>query len=157
MLHLTGDRCRDIVNLNLCRYPHRSHYFQEMCNYKVSLLRTPSSCHRNPEYVMMTWCINFGFPNSAKWNTSIYQVPFLLVPLGLLPAHNGVWFYKEQVWHFLIISLACCQETELIFFKPLLFAWCFSWNLETSNNWSVSLFSCANGPSKPVRLSMSDI
>ena len=28
LLHLTGDICKGIVSLNLCRYPHSSHYFQ---------------------------------------------------------------------------------------------------------------------------------
>lgn len=39
----------------------------------------------------------------------------------LLPEGDGVWLNKEQVGHFLIISLACCQVLEIVFFKPLLF------------------------------------
>ena len=78
---------------------------------------------------MYVWGKNFSFPNSAKWNTSICQTSFLVVPLGLLPVDNGVWLYREQVGHFLIISLACCQVIEIFFFKPLLLTWFFFYEL----------------------------
>jgi hypothetical protein len=42
------------------------------------------------EYVSMMFFLNFSFPDSAKWNTSICQISFLLVPLELLPVINTV-------------------------------------------------------------------
>lgn len=57
---------------------------------------------------------------TAQWNTSMCQISFLWVPFGLLPIGNGVWLCKEQVRHFLIISLACCEVIEKQSFKSWL-------------------------------------
>jgi hypothetical protein len=42
------------------------------------------------------------------------------ISFWLLPEGNRVWLYKEQVGHFLMDFLACCQVIETVFFKPFL-------------------------------------
>ena len=46
--------------------------------------------HGNPYYVSIVWHTHFSLPNFVKWNTSICQMTFLLVPLRLVPEDNGI-------------------------------------------------------------------
>ena len=102
-LHLIGDIRGIIFSFNLYRYPHNCLYFQVLCNYRVSLFRAQSNCPLKPWAYITGMCTNFNFSNSAKWNTSIFQIQFFLVPLGLPVMCNEVWLYKKQVGHFLYV------------------------------------------------------
>ena len=97
-----------------------------MCVYRISFFRTQGSCTLK-FWIGINGVVYLFFQIPPYERHPFARVPSILWVLSeIFPASSGIWLYKEQGGHFLIITLACSKVIGKIFLSNVLgFLFCF--------------------------------